>query len=376
MLSSYYYKGPAKEPWEFQQTDLGPINLLVGTSGSGKTRYLNTIFNFSGFAVKGDPFREGRWKLTVTTDQFEYIWDCTAEEASKGKYQICQEKVTRRAANSQDEFEILIERTVKTFNFKGEKLPRLQLDKLGVTLLKEEDAIRPLYETFAKMQRRNFHDEGLRDALALQPVPSELIEDTRLADGISRLWRQENALSAKMFLLKESFPDLYRIAVHTFEEVFPSIIDCEIQLLKAPSINIREGGFIPVFCVKEKGVTRSIALHELSSGMQKVLLIVTDILTLPKGSIYLIDEYENSLGVNAIDFLPQFLLDHGEDHQFIITTHHPYLINTMPMKSWRVFRREGSIVSIRSGEEFEQKYGKSKQQAFVQLLNDPFYAAS
>ena len=107
--------------------------------------------------------------------------------------------------------------------------------------------------------------------------------------------------------------------------------------------------------------------------MQKVLLIIADIITLPKGSIYIIDEYENSLGINAIDFLPEFLDAHGTDIQFLITTHHPYLINSMPMKKWRVFHRNGSRVSIKDGAEFEEKYGKSKQKAFVQLINDPFY---
>ncbi len=110
--------------------------------------------------------------------------------------------------------------------------------------------------------------------------------------------------------------------------------------------------------------------------MQKVLLIITDILTLPAGSIYIIDEYENSLGVNAIDFLPQFLMDHGESVQFIITTHHPYLINNMPINSWRIFHRVGSVVSIKQGSEFQQKFGVSKQQAFIQLLNDPFYSGN
>ena len=374
MISSYYYSGPPDEPWEFQQTDLGTINLIVGESGSGKTRFLNTIFNFSGFVVKGEPFRAGIWKLTVNTGEFEYSWDVEAEEVSKGNYKINGETVRRKKISSPGEFETFVDRGAEGFFFKGVKLPKLQMDKLSVTLLKEEDLIRPLYETFAKVQRRNFHDQGLRDALSLQPVPSEFIDETKQEDGITRLWKQENAVSAKMFLLKESFPDLYKLAVDTFKEVFTSIIDCKIEALKAPPIRIGTEGLIPAFFIKEKGVKKWVALHELSSGMQKVLLIVTDIITLPKGSIYIIDEYENSLGVNAIDFLPQFLLDHGEDNQIIITTHHPYLINSMPIQSWRVFRREGSKVSIKKGEEFEQKYGKSKQQAFIQLLNDPFYA--
>ncbi len=107
--------------------------------------------------------------------------------------------------------------------------------------------------------------------------------------------------------------------------------------------------------------------------MLKVLLIITDIIALPEESIYMIDEYENSLGINAIDFLPQLLIDHGGQNQYFITTHHPYLINNMPIKHWRIFNRKGSTVTVKSGIEFEERFGKSKQEGFIQLINDPFY---
>ncbi len=87
----------------------------------------------------------------------------------------------------------------------------------------------------------------------------------------------------------------------------------------------------------------------------------------------MIDEYENSLGVNAIDFLPSMLLEYKSNEQFFITSHHPYLINQMPISSWYVLHREGAIVEIKFGEELEKRYGKSKQQAFIQLMNDSFY---
>ncbi len=108
--------------------------------------------------------------------------------------------------------------------------------------------------------------------------------------------------------------------------------------------------------------------------MQKVLLILTDIYTLPNGSIYLIDEYENSLGVSAIDFFPSFLTDLERDIQFIITSHHPYLINNIPVQNWLVFHRDGSQVQVRYGEENIKAYGESKQTRFLKLLNDPFYS--
>jgi predicted ATPase len=107
--------------------------------------------------------------------------------------------------------------------------------------------------------------------------------------------------------------------------------------------------------------------------MQKVLLIITDVVTLPGGAIYLIDEYENSLGINAINFLPSFLDEQRGDNQVVVTSHHPYLINAIPIDNWYVFNRIGTNVRIKRGTELAEKYGRSKQTLFNQLLNDPFY---
>ena len=375
MISSYYYKGREVEDWDFEETELNNVNLIVGASGSGKTRYLNTIFNVSSSIVHGQPFRPGYWRLTVRTEEYEYLWEYDGVKID-GENQIKKEFVKRKRIDSQEEFEDLIDRTTDNFVFCGTKLPKLQRDRPGITLLKEEEKIGPLYETFSKVQIRKFHDEGLKDALSLQDVSKELIELSKSKDGILALWKQQPALSAKMFLLKEKFPKYYKLAVDTFEQVFPSIKECEVAILENPPISIQVKGVVPVFLIKEEKINRKFPLHELSSGMQKVLLIIADIITLPKGSIYIIDEYENSLGINAIDFLPDFLVDHGANIQFLVTTHHPYLINSMPMKTWRVFHRDGSKVSIKGGEEFEQKYGKSKQKAFIQLINDPFYSGN
>jgi hypothetical protein len=374
MITSYYFKGPVSEPWEFEETKFGNLNLLVGASGSGKTKFLNTVFNFSNFVCAGQPFRSGQWKITVKTDTHEYRWEIEGETTEKGANEIVHEKLSRTTLPSPQHPEVLIERTRELFTFCGAKLPKLSSDKPSINLLKEEDSIRPFYETFARVQRRNFHDEGLRDALALQPIDPRQIRAIR-SEGMHALWSQENALSAKMFLLKEHFERLYQLSIDTLKSIFPSIIECDVQIAKDVSVKIATSP-IPVFVVKEKGVNRWIALHELSSGMQKVLLIITDIVSLPRGSIYIIDEYENSLGINAIDFLPQFLVDHGEGIQFLITTHHPYLINNVPVRCWKIFHRTGSKVTVRDGREFEEKYSKSKQQAFTQLINDPFYAGT
>ena len=56
-----------------------------------------------------------------------------------------------------------------------------------------------------------------------------------------------------------------------------------------------------------------------------------------------------------------------------VTSHHPYIINNIPVRNWYVFHRKGNEVTVKHGDELISKYGKSKQEAFIQLLNDCFY---
>jgi predicted ATPase len=130
---------------------------------------------------------------------------------------------------------------------------------------------------------------------------------------------------------------------------------------------------VPVLVIREQESQQWVPVNELSSGMQKVLLILTDLFILPNHSIYIIDEYENSLGINAINFFPDFLLEFDKSIQFLITSHHPYIINQIPVKNWHVLHRDGTKVTIQQGDNVVARYGQSRQQAFIQLLNDPFY---
>ncbi len=183
------------------------------------------------------------------------------------------------------------------------------------------------------------------------------------------------SLNVRLHLLKRFQSEKFFELMNLYKDIFPSIEQCDVMdatELKRP-LPTPDKGKTPLFFVKERLVKEPILLHELSSGMQKVLLIMTDVLTLQKDATYLIDEYENSLGVNAIGFLPELLTAYAEDNQFFITSHHPYLINNIPVVDWHIFHRQGGRVTIRGGEEFAEKFSTSKQAAFTQLINDPFY---
>jgi predicted ATPase len=119
--------------------------------------------------------------------------------------------------------------------------------------------------------------------------------------------------------------------------------------------------------MKEKGVEKWIPQDEISSGMYRSLMQIGELYLCPEGSVLLMDEFENSLGVNCIDELTNDILDSEREIQFVLTSHHPYIINNIPYRNWKIVTRNGGSVSIKNAADY--KIGvSSKHDAFMQLL--------
>ena len=86
----------------------------------------------------------------------------------------------------------------------------------------------------------------------------------------------------------------------------------------------------------------------------------------------LIDEFENSLGVNCIEEVAELVLYPEVDIQFILTSHHPYIINNIDFNNWKIVVRDGSMVSVHSAKDL-QIGSHSKHDAFMQLIQTSAY---
>ena len=75
MITQYEYTDPERNGWRFEPIELGKENLIVGASGVGKTRFLNSIFNIALFIVRGQPFIKGTCKLNILVGGYEYEWE-------------------------------------------------------------------------------------------------------------------------------------------------------------------------------------------------------------------------------------------------------------------------------------------------------------
>jgi hypothetical protein len=354
--------------WHFSKVEFGRINLLVGDTATGKTRFLNTIFNLGSFAAS-NAFKFGMWEITFEHNRKTYKWVLGTEKKG-GEQIIIKDNLSEIMQGNE---EPITERNDTSFRFLNKEMPKLSQKETSVYLLKEEEVIKPIYEGFSNILRRDFSQEALIKASQYQSIPLGLIEKINKKRDLRTLFQSDLSLSASLFLLSEYFEDLFNKICTIYKRVFPFIVETKILDLSELNKDVSVLGKMPIFCAKEKRIDKWLGMEQLSSGMQKVLLLLADIFIMPDEGIYIIDEYENSLGINAIDFFPTFLLESEKNIQFFITSHHPYIINKIPVNDWYIFHRRGSEVSIKHGDELVERFGKSKQQAFVKLINDPFY---
>ncbi|MBK8080625.1 MAG: ATP-binding protein [Saprospiraceae bacterium] len=152
-----------------------------------------------------------------------------------------------------------------------------------------------------------------------------------------------------------------------FCEIFPQVQDLKIEPLDLndedlPSI-FRDYPFIQM---KEQGVPKWIQQGKISSGMFRTLIHISEMYLCPDGTIFLIDEFENSLGINCIDELTNDILKSSRQIQFIITSHHPYIINNIDFSSWKLVTRSSGVVKTNPIDKFIS--GKSKHDKFMQLM--------
>ncbi len=363
-IYDYEYKGKESD-WEFSRVSFQKINLIVGDSGTGKTRLLNTIFNLGSFVAHGKVGGESEWTLSLGIDGKVYHWHVLNIEQDD---EIIVEE-EQLFLNDR----LIVDRRPDKFIFDGgQPLPKLPKTEMSLYILKDEALVKPLHEGFSTMQQRKFFDSDLARSTSVYMTSKKALDKLGKKKDLVELYRQDIGLNPRLYVLHKYFQDIFKKIVSYYLEIFDFISG--VTLLDSSAFDSINGpdGF-PIFCIKERNVNKWIRLDELSSGMQKVLLILTDLFSLPKGGIYLIDEYENSLGIGGIDFLPDLLLSEDLDLQIFMTSHHPYIISHIPVKHWYVAHRNGSKVEFAYGEEVIKRYTHSYQDSYMQLINDPFY---
>lgn len=361
--------------WNLEKVSFKNLTLLVGASGVGKTQILQTLLRLRSIS-RGESVSGTKWDMEFATiDGNVYRW--SGEYESKGKnilrFRDPDEDETKDVPNILEEKlflngSIVIDRNSEDIIFDGSKTVKLSQEKSVINLLKEEDLISPAYTGF---QRIIFSDQVESKKKPQRFNPDFLTKERILKkySDINSIREADENIITKLYLASNNAIDVMEAIKEKFIDIFPFVTDIKIAPLDfedgddTPSI-LKE---IPFIQLKEKDVPDWIIQPQISSGMYRTLMHLSELYLCPEGTIILIDEFENSLGINCIDELTVDLQTSSQRKlQFIITSHHPYIINQISFKNWKLVSRSGSNVITKDAETIVD-FSKSKQEAFIQL---------
>jgi hypothetical protein len=350
--------------WRFEPIEFGQLSLLVGISGVGKTQIIRGIADLKKVA-NGKSLNGVCWNISFVSSGLNYRWKGEFEvqdveyfidsDEDEDRYKVISEYVYKGN-------ELLIERDGSYVKFKDREMPKLSPFKSMVEVLSEEDDISPIQQGFDRVFYRRPTDNVTTEIHV--GIPYEVLSESYL--NIKSLQESDLPTQVKLGLTYKCFPEVFNQIKYRFTNIFPQVEDIKLEPVKEKRLPFLAAGF-PFLYIKEKGVDNWIFQKSISSGMYKTLMQITDLYLLPDNSLVLIDEFENSLGVNCIDVLTEDLLSDRRGMQFILTSHHPYIINNIDLTDWKIVTRKGGIVRVKDAEQLH--LGRSKHQAFIQLMN-------
>ena len=181
--------------------------------------------------------------------------------------------------------------------------------------------------------------------------------------GLETVQRSGMSIMLKLALIARHYPSVFNRIKFQFRALFPHVEDLKIEELE--DRNNSSCCYLPIQ-MKEKNVNNWIFQDNISSGMLKTLVYISELYLLPEGRVILIDEVEYSLGINCMDVVTLWMVENS-NIQFIFTSHHPYIINNIGMEYWKIVTRKGGVVTAIDAKDLN--LGQSRHQAFMQLIN-------
>ncbi len=350
--------------WRFEPIYFSNLALLVGISGVGKTQILKGILGLREIA-NGASLNGLAWDITFSTvKNVEYRWQGEFEtkknfsmisneiEEEINKFRIVREHLFK-------EENVIIERTRNDIIFKGNKTPKLSPFQSVVEILNQEEDISPVQQGFNKI----IYSDNSRSSNGIYAIPIRVLSIIKDNIALEDIQASNMPILLKLALIARHYSEIFNKIKSKFIEIFHQVEDVKIE-----AIENNENPSSPNFPIqiKETGINDWIFQNNISSGMLKTLILISEMYLSPEGTVILIDEFENSLGVNCIDVVTDLLWE-NRNIQFILTSHHPYIINNISMEYWKIVTRKGGVVTVTDAKDLN--LGKSRHQAFTQLIN-------
>lgn len=338
------------------------ITLLVGLSGVGKTQILNAVEYSLNLAVDKDvilrPYRVG---MGILINNEEYEWFYEINQINKdaliineeSKYEFSYEKLMCNG-------KIIFEKKNENVSVIGyDKVPQPKKDESLILQYSENEnfgilisGIRKLYSIEIELAVRG----GIRSE-NFSRLKSKVADTIKNEKNVKFRAFSHLPVALKLYIAKKYYTELY---IQIFEAVKELFIEIE-------DIGVEEDTIREMYLVSIQVYGKKLLQHDISNGMLKTIYYIVELFTMAEDSLVLIDEFENGLGVNCIDLLSELMLSERNDLQFIITSHHPKIINTIDKNKWRIIDRDDCIV--KNSGSIAYGIGNSQHDAYFNLIN-------
>ncbi len=338
------------------------VTLLVGISGAGKTQILNAIKYSLNLAVRKDIIlRPYNVSMGIFIDDTEYEWSYRIDSvqndllvlANREKYCFVYEKLTKNG-------DIVFERNQDTINIVGyDKVPQPKKDESLLSQYSEDEkfeklisGIRKLYSVEVELAVR-----GGISTESFSTLKTKVIDILKREKNIEFKVFSHLPVAMKIYIVKWHYKDLYIKIFEAVKGLFDEIED----------IDVVEDEERELYLVTIQVYGKKLLQNDISNGMLKAIYYIVELFTMSKDSLVLIDEFENGLGLNCIDSLSNLLLYERTDLQFIITSHHPKVINEIEKNRWKIIGRNCEI--IKNSDSNDYGIGNSQHNAYFNLIN-------
>lgn len=376
-LIRLYYKN-TRTGWSLSSAGFNDFNLLVGASGAGKTSILRCLQRIRATATESEgraiSLNGDEWELSFNIDGAEYLWSLHSAQLPQIPEEINLRREQRRVPNSVITHERLVKDGISVFERSPERIIFQEAEVPAVngsgSLLTIFQAMLPIQEAFRRLifsssERGWFLERVSEKRMRAFRARYHSLEELRADSDLSLL--------LKVYLLQELFPDQFGAIVSQLRDIFEFVEDVRVQPLPPDQAPFFSDDELILFALKERGVENWVYQIEFSSGMLRTLEHLFELTLALPGSVFIVDEFENSLGVNCMDAVAHMLLDRQGDLQFILTSHHPYIINAFPMHTWQLVQRNGSIVHMTPASQIPELSARSHVDGFTRLMNLPQY---
>ncbi|MFN5894934.1 MAG: ATP-binding protein, partial [Dolichospermum sp.] len=288
--------------WKLEPVKFLPhINLLVGISGVGKTEILKAIRRLNKIA-NGASLNGVEWNIEFSTsDNVNYHWQGRFEVHQITQI-IEQELDEGEITDSKDEgFRILserlyrndiiiVERDEEKIILNGKQTPKLSLFQSVVYILNREDDIIPVK---TELEKVIFVDYEKIDKT--WKIPISVIKQYENS-SLKKLKESDLPTPVKLSILYRYFRQEFNKIQKLFQTIFPKVIDIKIEPFKKDKLEQLPAALSDILRdavtinIKEKRVNDWI--ENISSGMLKTFMYISELSLSPEGAVILIDEFE------------------------------------------------------------------------------------